>query len=66
MFYNMFMHFYMCKRLLFKKKVVPLRAEYVENVAKTRLESYVLTALLYANTCASVRMSIIIHETKQL
>ena len=66
MFYNIFMHFYMCKRLWIEKKVVPLRAEYVENVAKTRFEPYVLTALLYANTCASVRMSIIIHETKQL
>ena len=66
MFYNIFMHFYMCKRLWIEKKVVPLRAEYVENVAKTRFEPYVLTALLYANTCASARMSIIIYETKQL
>ena len=66
MFCNMFCVFLVCKRLWIEKKVVPLRAEYVENVAKTRFEPYVLTALLYANTCASARMSIIIYETKQL
>ena len=53
MFCNMFCVFLVCKRLWIEKKVVPLRAEYVENVAKTRFEPYVLTALLYANTCAS-------------
>mgnify|MGYP003292385394 FL=1 len=36
MFCNMFCTFLGCKRLLIQKNVVPLQAEYVENVAKTR------------------------------
>ena len=55
MFCNMFYGFLVCKRLWIEKKVVPLRAEYVENVAKTRFEPYVLTALLFANTCVCER-----------